>query len=120
MGETITDLAFDDRRTIRRDGRALLIEPLSLRADAIAAGVVVLGGARAFASLVLVRNGAEDALGPVRQVLDQAGVQAAASGWDGKLVVRMQATDGWPLRQQILRVLGVLRQGRPLPRVWQI
>jgi urease accessory protein len=120
MGETITGLAFDDRRTIRRDGRALLIEPLSLRGDAIAAGVAVLGGARAFASLVLVRHGAEDALGPVRQVLDQVGVQAAASGWDGKLVVRMLATDGWPLRQQILRVLGVLRQGRPLPRVWQI
>ena len=53
-------------------------------------------------------------------MLDQAGVTAAASGWDGKLVVRMQAADGWPLRQQILRLLGVLRQGRPLPRVWQI
>lgn len=120
MGETVSALAFDDRRMIRRDGRAVLIEPLCLNADAIAAGVAVLGGARAFASLALVCQGAEDALNPVRQVLDQAGVSAAASGWDGKLVVRMQAADGWPLRQQILRVLGVLRQGRPLPRVWQI
>lgn len=120
MGETITNLAFDDRRTIRRDGRPVLIEPLSLRAEAIAAGVACLGGARAFASLVLVQAGAEDALSPVRAVLDQAGVSAAASGWEGKLTVRMLAADGWPLRQQILRVLGVLRQGRPLPRVWQI
>lgn len=120
MGETITSLAFDDRRTIRRDGRPVLIEPLSLREESIATGVAVLGGARAFAALALVCQGAEDALDPVRQVLDQAGVQAAASGWDGKLTLRMLAADGWPLRLQILRVLEVLRQGRPLPRVWQI
>lgn len=120
MGETVTNLTFEDRRDIRRDGRPVLIEPLSLCREAIAAGEAVLGGARAFASIVMACQGAEDALNPVRQVLDQAGVQAAASGWDGKLVVRMLAADGWPLRLQILRVLGVLRQGRPLPRVWQI
>jgi urease accessory protein len=47
-------------------------------------------------------------------------VTAAASAFDGKLVCRMLAADGWPLRRQIARALAVLRRNEPLPRVWQI
>jgi urease accessory protein len=83
MGETVTRLAFRDRREIWRGGVPLSVEPL-------------------------------------RAVLDEPGVEAAASAFDGKLVVRMLAADGWPLRRQIVRALSVMRAGRPLPRVWQI
>lgn len=117
MGETVTRLALDDRREVLRAGRPVLVEAVKLDETALG-GPATLTGARAFASLALVAPGAADALGPVRAVLDEDGVRAAASGFDGKLTLRMLAQDGWPLRRQIARVLAVLRPGA-LPRVWQ-
>ncbi|MDT8854358.1 urease accessory protein UreD [Paracoccaceae bacterium Fryx2] len=121
MGETVTRLHLTDRREITRVGRPLLLDPFALdgtilsRADSPA----LLGGARAMAVLALVGAGAEDSLAPVRAVLDEAGVEAAASAFDGRLLVRLLAADGWPLRRQVARLLGVLRRGA-LPRVWQM
>jgi urease accessory protein len=88
-----------------------------LRIDdaALGSGLAGLNGARAFASIAMVAQGAEDAVGPVRAVLGDG----AASGFDGKLMVRIMAADGWPLRQQIVAVLAVLRKAA-LPRVWQM
>jgi len=118
MGETVTTLAFEDRREITRAGRPVLLEPLRLTPEALT-GPATLRGARAFASVALVARGAEDALAAVRRVLDEPGVRGAASAFDGKLTARLTAADGWPLRRQIARLLAVLRP-RPLPRVWQL
>jgi urease accessory protein len=119
MGEVVERLHFKDRRTILRDGVPVLVEPLALDAAALTAGRGVLQGARAFASLALVQNGAEARLPAVRALLDEPGVDGGASAFDGKLTLRLMARDAWPLRRQILRVLAVLRDG-PLPRVWQM
>jgi urease accessory protein len=121
MGETVTRVAFRDARLVRRDGRAVHEEPLVLDDAVLAAagGAAVLGGARAFATVVMVADGAEDAVGRARAALDGQGVVAAASGWGGRLVVRVAGGDGWPVRRQVARVLAALR-GRPLPRVWQM
>ncbi|QYZ71584.1 urease accessory protein UreD [Neotabrizicola shimadae] len=119
MGETLARVHLSDRRYILRDGAPVLVEPLRLETAALTAGPAVLDSARAFATLAFVAAGAEDALAPVRRVLDEPGTSGAASGWDGRLVVRLLAVDGWPLRRQILRLLAVLRPG-PLPRVWQM
>ena len=119
MGETVASLRFRDRREIWAAGRPIHIEPLALNDAALCAGQAVLGGARAFASLVMVAPGLEDALGPLRRVLDEPGVMAAASAFDGRLTLRAMAQDGWPLRRQIVRALSVLRRGAVLPRVWQ-
>lgn len=119
MGEVVREVALDDRREVLRNGRPALVEPLRLSSAALTAGTGVLQGARAFASLAFLSQGAELTLGPVRAVLDEPGVQSGASAFDGKLTVRLMAPDGWPMRRQILRVLEVLRDG-PLPRVWQM
>ncbi|MDH2325877.1 urease accessory protein UreD [Cereibacter sp. SYSU M97828] len=121
MGETVGRLAFTDRRSVLRDGVPVLIDPLSFGDEAIAAGAgsAILGGARAFATLAMVGPGAEDTLDVARGALDILGVEAAASAFDGKLVVRMLSHDGWPLRRQVAKVLNAMR-GRALPRVWQI
>lgn len=119
MGETVGRLRFSDRREIRRAGTTVLLEPLLLTDECLGAGSAVLGGARAFASLVMVAEGAADALTPVRMALDEPGVETGASAFDGKLSIRMMAGDGLPLRRQIARVLAVLRRAA-LPRVWQI
>ena len=118
MGERVNRLHLRDRREILRAGRPVHVEPLSLDDPALRAGAAVLDGARAMASLVLVAPGAADALGPVRAALTRDGVRAGASAVDDRLVVRMLAGDGWPLRRQILALLAVLRRGPP-PRVWQ-
>jgi urease accessory protein len=119
MGEVVERLAFRDRREIRRAGRLVHLEPLVMDTGALAAGQAVLGGARCFASLVMVGDGVADALEPLRRVLDEAGVVAAATAYDGRLVCRVMAQEGWPLRRQLARAISVLRRGAVLPRVWQ-
>lgn len=117
MGETVRQVRFRDRRRIDRAGRPVFLEPFAL--DAPRPRRALLGEARAFATLVLCARGAEDAVGAVRAALDD-GIEVAASGWDGKCVVRMLAPDGWPMRRQILRLMEVMRRGAAPPRVWQL
>ncbi|MBL4929168.1 urease accessory protein UreD [Fuscibacter oryzae] len=121
MGEEPQFARLDDRRLIRRDHRPVWADALRLNPAALGrqASPALLGGARAMAVIAFVTQGAEDALPPVRQLLTEPEVTAAASGWDGRLLVRLLARDGWPLRRQLARVLHLL-SGRPLPRVWQM
>lgn len=118
MGETVTDLSFLDLRRISRAGRPLHLEPLRIEAAALAPGPAGIGAARALASVVMVARGAEDALGPLRALLPFPDVRAAASGLDGRVILRLMAADAWPLRKALAAILTVLRR-QPLPRVWQ-
>jgi urease accessory protein len=120
MGETLTRIGLRDWRVISRDGQPLWVEPLTLTDATLCSGGAGLAGARAFATLCLVQDGAEALLSPLRAMLAEPGVQAAASAFPGRLVLRAQAADGWPLRRLVARCLGLLRGGRALPRVWQI
>lgn len=121
MGETVTGLHFRDNRLIRREGQPVWAEPLDIDTRVLerAANPAILGGARAMATLALVRPDAADRLDALRAVLDEAGVEAGASAFDGRLILRLIAWDGLPLRRQILRALSVLRPG-PVPCVWQV
>lgn len=120
MGEAVARLALDDTRIIRRDGRLLLVDPFRLtdKALARAGGRALLGGARAVATLILVGPDAESALLAVRAELDEPGVDGAASAFDGRLLLRALAQDAWPLRRQMLRLIGLLCPGGA-PRCWQ-
>jgi urease accessory protein len=118
MGEVVHRLDLRERRRITRDGRPVFIENLRLE-DAALLGrdsPATLAGCRAFATLVLVAPDAADRLERARAALGNAG---AASAYDGKLVARLMAGDGWPLRQALMRLIRAIRPG-PLPRVWQI
>lgn len=122
MGEVVTELQFSDMREVYRADKPVFLEPFRLNSNILmrAENPAMLSGARAFATLALVSQGAEDALAPVRQVLDEPGVEGAASAFEGKLVLRLLAADGWPLRRQILKLIDVLRRGAAPPRVWQL
>lgn len=122
MGEVVRELAFTDHRRISRAGRLVHLDPFALGGEVLASGprAALLGPHRAFATLVLCAPGAEDAVAAARGALGVPGVEGAASGYDGKCVVRLAAADGWPLRQQILRLMAALRRGAAPPRVWQI
>jgi urease accessory protein len=66
----------------------------------------------------VIARGAEDAVAAVRAALPGDGpAEAAASGWDGKCVVRVLAPGARDLRRVVAAVLTVLGRG-PLPRVW--
>ncbi len=121
MGETVTGLHFRDNRLIRREGQPVWAELLEIDTRVLERkdNPAILGGARAMATLALVRPDAADRLDALRAVLDEAGVEAGASAFDGRLILRLIARDGLPLRRQILRGLSVLRPG-PVPRVWQV
>jgi urease accessory protein len=118
MGETVRELAFSDWREVRRQGRPVLVEPLRITAATLQAGPAGLNGARALATVALVAPGAEDALAAVRACMPD-GIEAAASGWDGKLIVRLIGPDPLPVKRAVARVLNVMR-GVALPRVWQV
>ncbi|SEK71827.1 urease accessory protein UreD [Pacificibacter marinus] len=120
MGETIETLHLTDRREITRAGRLEFLEPLEINATVLAsrANAVSLAGHRAFATIGLFDQGAE-ALADVLKPLSQDGVVAGVSGWNGKLIVRAMAGDGYPLRRYVAQILTKLR-GTALPRVWQV
>lgn len=121
--EPITRGHLTDIWRIRRGGRLVYADSVRLDGDLSAqlARAAIGGGARAMATLLDVSPEAEGRLEQARAILDDvamAGVTAAASAWNGHLVVRCLAADPDALRTLAQRLLTAYR-GQPLPRVWQ-
>jgi len=119
MDETVRQGELRDRWRIRREGRLIFADDLALAGPvaATAALAPLLGGARAFASLLLADADAERALGPVRAAIGDLG---GASAFDGKLFARILAPDGLALRRVMIPAIAALRGGEPCPRVWRL
>lgn len=120
MGETLSRLHFRDRREVIRGGRLEYLEPFEITTETLASRdhSVTLAGARSVATVGLFDQGAEDFVDALR-ALHVDGVQAGVSGWNGKLVIRAMAADGYPLRRYVARAIEKLTRGS-LPRVWQL
>ncbi len=118
MGETVRSLDFHDLRLIQRHKTPLHLEVLRLDQARIKFSAAGLADARAFATVVLIDPDAAGALPALRATLTHDAVRAAASSLPGRLVIRLMARDGWPLRRQLAEILTCLRR-TPLPRVWQ-
>jgi urease accessory protein len=116
MGEVVERAALRDVIEVRRGGRLLLHDAVRLDGEVAATlrRTAIADGARAVATVVHVAPDAEAALDSVRA----ASPKCNASAWDGMLIVRMLAADSASLRAAVIAVLAVLREGRPLPRVW--
>jgi urease accessory protein len=121
MGESMRQGSLRDSMRIWRGGRLIYADRLALDGDvaALMDRAAVGNGARAMAVIVHASAQAQALRDPVREALEGAGGIAAASCWNGLLAVRLLAPDGETLRGDITRALSVLRQGRPLPRVWR-
>lgn len=121
MGEAPRAARLTDQRIIRRQGRPFWAETLRVDAGVLAQAVspALLGGAHALAVVAYIAQGAEDVAAKLRALPVQDGAAMAVSGWNGRCIIRITATDGWPLRAQIIRVITTLRTA-PMPRVWQI
>jgi urease accessory protein len=121
MGETIRTVQFHDRWSFSREGRLVLDERVRLNGSVAAtlARGPVAGGACGVATIIQVAPDAEAGLEAVRDALATAPGEAAASAWNGALVVRVLAAHSTALRATVLAALAPLREGRAVPKVWQ-
>jgi len=84
-------------------------------APAMAESHATLASNSAAATVVFISDEAERLLEAVRQVL---GPQDGASVWNGKLVARLLAKDGFALRKVLIPVLSLCVGRWGLPKCW--
>jgi urease accessory protein len=118
MGETVRQARLRDLIQVRRGGALLLHDAIRLGGpvDVLLARAAIGQGARALATVVYVAPDAELMMEPVRQAMGNA--EAGASAWNGMLVARILGPDSAGVRRTVIAALDVLRDSRPLPRVW--
>jgi urease accessory protein len=118
MSETVATGALCDSWTIRRGGRLIHADCFEIAGDVAdrLARPSVLDGHAAMATIRYVAPDAEARLSQMRELLAESG---AASAWNGMLLARIVARDGYHLSGHLARVLVGLRRS-PLPTVWTI
>ena len=118
MGERVRQGWLRDLIRVRRGGDLLLHDAIRLdgEVDAALQRRAVGGGARVVATMVYAAPDAGEKLDAVRDALGLA--EAGASVWNGMLVARILGTESASVRGTVVAVLAVLRDARPLPRVW--
>lgn len=119
MSEVVHAAHLTDHRMIRRQGRPVWAETFRIAPDILSRrhSPALLDGANALGVVALVAQGAEDAAAPLLNLPAVPGARLAASGWDGRCLVRVLAPDGLTLRKQMAQIIKTL-SARPLPRVW--
>jgi urease accessory protein len=112
--ETVSQIHFRDSWRISVDGKLIYADDVFLD-GAPPTSKATLDGATAMATLIYVGPDCENLLPHVRAVL---GENCAASAWNGKLVARLVARDGFELRKSLIPALGVVAGDMHLPKVW--
>ena len=122
MGETMRAGSLRDLIRLEQAGTPLLHDALRLAGDIAAhlARPALARGATALTTLLAAGPEAEARLPALRAALAAApeGVEAAASARPGLLLARLLAPTAAAARATLLPALAVLRETRPLPRVW--
>lgn len=120
MDEAVNTGFVSDTWRIRRDGTLVYADTFRLDGEvgAALAHASVLSGRRAMANLVYAAPDAEARLDDMRALLTDIEC-AAASAWNGLLVARIAAADGYTLTRHLVAVLAGFRR-RPMPRVWMM
>ncbi len=119
-GEVLRTIRLRDTIAVRRDGRLVLHDCVRLDGDAGAtlSHAATAGGGGAVASILYAAPDASARLAALRDALAGEGRRNGASCRDGVLVCRIVARDGAGARRAVLAALDVLRDKKPLPRVW--
>jgi urease accessory protein len=114
MGETIDSVRLKDTWRIWRGASLVHAEALSV-GPGLPSSKASLAGAGAMCALIYLAQDAERRLDAVRETL---GPLSGASAWNGKLIARLLAEDGFVLRKQIISALAVLAGRSALPKIW--
>lgn len=117
--ESVVTGLFEDRWRISRAGRLIYADTLRLdgRIQDLLDRPAVAKGARALATFLYVAPDAESRIDEVRQIIENAPCDAAASAWNGLLAIRFLSPEIAALRRAAIDFMTVFR-GTPLPRVW--
>jgi len=110
MGETVASGTLRDRWRIRRNGKLVFADGLTLDGPigSILARAATARGAIATATMLQVAPDAQTKIDAVRTALGTQGIEAGASAFDGMWVARLLAPDGFALRTAILESLSAL------------
>ncbi len=118
MGETVQHARLRDLIRVRRGSDLLLHDAIRLDGPIhdLLRRQAIGRGARVVSTVLLVAPDAETMLEPVRSAIGAA--EGGVSAWNGMLVARILGEDSAAVRRTVVAALAVLRQSRPLPRVW--
>ncbi len=114
MGEKVARISVKDRWEVRRSSKLIHAEAFHM-APAMAESLASLADNSAAATVVFIADEAERLLDAIRHVL---GPQDGASAWNGKLVARLLAKDGFALRKVLIPVLSLCVGRWGLPKCW--
>ena len=119
MGETVQNLLFRDRISIRRAGLPLYLDALSFKGNAqLTLQRPALGhGAGAMVSVIFVGPEAEGALQRLRQNMPPLGGASLLA--EDVLAIRLLADDSFDLRRSLVPILDDL-SGGTLPVSWRL
>lgn len=123
MGETVQRGLFRDRWRIRSGGRLVHAEDFAIGPEVAhrLAAAAATGGAPAIATVLALRDDAEELLETARAIIGHGG---GASAWrigeTGKFLARLIAEDGYGLRKRLIPLLQMLNGAAGLPKVWSI
>ncbi len=119
MGEKRISGNFRDRWRIRQQGRLIHAEDFRIGADIWQAAEkqAVLGGAGAFATVLLISKDGEKFIEKARCIIGSGG---AVSFWDGKLLARLVAEDAYTLRKRLVPLINLLNREAVLPKCWSL
>ena len=117
MGERMQAGSVRDHWRIRRGGKLVFADALRLDGaiEKILARSAVAKGANAIATIVRVAPDAEAGCEALRAAFDLE-IEAGASAFDGILITRLIARDGFTLRRAIIAALCAI--GSPPPRAY--
>ena len=116
MGEQLTDFVLHDQWRIHQNGRLVFAEDIHLDAKRVQGGAA-LDGAGAMAMIVMVGADVDKFVEPMRKII---GSDGGVSAWDGKLIARLVARDGFGLRKSLIPALKLLATPVELPKVWTL
>jgi urease accessory protein len=116
MGEKIRTINLQDRWRVSRDGKLVHAEDLRIE-NHLPASKATLDGATAMATLIYIADDAEGSIDKVRSVIGENG---GASAWNGKLLARVVAKDGFHLRKVLISVLDAIAGDATLPKTWTL
>lgn len=119
MGESLSEVSFNDRIRVCRGGQPIFLDGMSLTADVTShlARPAIANGAGAMASMIYVAPDAAAQLDEVRTLLPAtAGASLIAPD---VLVMRLLAADGFEMRRSLIPILDLLSQNT-LPTSWRL
>lgn len=114
MGEIVSRVAVKDRWRVQHSGSLFHVEAFKM-GPAWPQSTATFAEHRAAATLLMIAPQIEERLDRVRNLI---AVCDGASAWNGKLVARLLATDGYELRKKLVSLMHALIGVGQLPRCW--